>query len=379
LYTVLDRYGSSAELTEALYLFLISWYVYRATYYEHVLPRGGRWILLDELVKEQFMLRGLNAEKLFDEFKDVLQALKFSSKEIDLLIKMIERKYFRQLSELLKSRLSKLVEKDYELIESFSAHLFYVEGGRKHVDYGIFNRLKAILKEDFGRLYRGLVGSGLVLIHGYRSITPRKRILDHIGVLVPPWSFERLKKVFGEYLAKQEAEAKRIICELEEREVCPICGKPLLEGESFTTLFSFRIHHPRCYEEWKSKTYQILSSLPKTYVEVERKLIAEFQALNSIKGEYLCEVPVSSEVKFHPYIGMKRIDLVIRTENIDWIIEVEEVLNYTAIGQVLVYSILWGITHPGRQIIRGIVVDSSPDRDLVRAAKILGIKVFSRA
>ena len=68
---------------------------------------------------------------------------------------------------------------------------------------------------------------------------------------------------------------------------------------------------------------------------------------------------------------------MVRTGKVDWIIEVERELNYTAIGQVLVYSILWNIIHPGGRIVRGIVTKSAPDKDILNSARILGIKVFS--
>ena len=370
------KYVDNIEILEAFYLFLTSWYSYKATYYEIVLPKGGRWILLDGLAKEQLSSRNLNAGKYFEEFKNVLDSFKVKSEEVNLLIRIIEKKYSEQLGKLLRKRLVKLAKEDLDLIELFSAYLFYVEEGHGHLDYEIFDKLKAILRESFGKLYQNLINSGLVIIHGYRSITSRGEVVDHIGVLIPPWSFEYLKEVFGRYLAKQETEIRRIISELEEKRVCPICEE-LVKDDEFTTLFGFKVHYSKCYEIWRKRKQQLLPLLPETFTDIERELIAGFQALNVIKGDYLYEELVSSEEKLHPYIGMKRIDLVVRTGKVDWIIEVERELNYTAIGQVLVYSILWNIIHPGGRIVRGIVTKSAPDKDILNSARILGIKVFS--
>jgi len=202
---------------EALYVFLKSWYTYASTNFEMILPCGGKWIPLDDIVIMQLSLRGLEAESLFNEFKQVLQAFNISRSETETLINTIEASYSKELENLLRKRLSKLSESESELLEFFASYYFYVEEERNYLYYSIFDKLKNILGEDANKLYNILVGKGLVIIHGYRSITD-KRVIDHIGVYVPPWSRKYLKEKFDKYLAKQELKSKEIIQKLDEAE-----------------------------------------------------------------------------------------------------------------------------------------------------------------
>jgi len=280
------------------------------------------------------------------------------------------------MEELLLRRLSYLSKEDIELLRSFAAYYFYLEEAQRSINYDILDRLKEALELKASRLYEILVGSGLIIIHGYKSIVSRDKVVEHLGVYVLPWSHGYLKKKFSEYLAVQEDRAREIIRKLEEMKECTICGKIIAKGEKYTSLYGFKLHL-NCYETWKRRIGQILSSLPKIISEEERELVAEFYALGAIKGEYLYEQTIPLGRNLHPYIGERRIDLVIRTEDVDWIIEAEGELNYQAIGQALAYSILWSIAHPGRQVLKAALVGTAPE-DLMRVARILGIKVFSR-
>ena len=352
---------------EALYVFLKSWYTYASTNFEMILPCGGKWIPLDDIVIMQLSLRGLEAESLFNEFKQVLQAFNISRSETETLINTIEASYSKELENLLRKRLSKLSESESELLEFFASYYFYVEEGRNYLYYSIFDKLKNILGEDANKLYNILVGKGLVIIHGYRSITD-KRVIDHIGVYVPPWSRKYLKEKFDEYLAKQELKSKEIIQKLEEKKTCPVCGKNIVEDEEHTSVYGFNLHW-KCYEKWKRKVKNILPSLPETFSKEEKILIAEFQALEVIKGQYLYEQTVSEGKGTHPYIGKKRIDLVIKTKEADWVIEAEKELNYQALGQILVYSTLWQALNPKRQIVNAILVETVLGKDILKTAK----------
>lgn len=378
LHTLLNDFMKDPVKIELLYIFLVSYYQYYREYIEYVLPRGGRWILLKDLAYMQFKVRGANPEEVFSRLQNVMDTYGVSGREAYTIIRIIESKYSKMLEELIDKRLQRIGDEQGDLIRKFVAFVFFKENGRRNISWESFTKLEGVLgKDQFNELYKLLVSTGLVIVHGYRSITKRGPV-DHIGLTIPPWSYRYLKEVFKNYIGELEYASRKIISELEEEihKKCPICEKPIREGEKYVTIYKFNVHYDKCYRAWQERIRKIQCSLTSDY---ETVLAREFLALalGIIKGDYYCEVPVSKKLIYYPFISSRRIDLVIRTEDADWIIEVERELNYEAIGQVLAYAILWLMDHPDRKIVKAIVTESADD-ELLEVANILGIKVFSK-
>ncbi len=299
-----------------------------------------------------------------------------NSKEVHLLIKITETKYSNVLRELINKRISKIDNKQRDLLNKFVVYYFLVEDGRSEINWESFNKLREHLGEDdFNELYKLFLSRGLAIVHGYRSITSRG-VADHISLRIPPWSHRYFENLFKDYLAIHELASRKIIHELEEEVLskCPICGKPMYKGQKHTIVYGFKIHYDECYSVWLKKLKDIWCELTSAY---ETVLAKEFLALDVIKGSYFCEVPVSRKPIRYPFISSKRIDLVIRSNDVDWIIEVERKLNYEAIGQVLAYATLWRINNPHRKIVKAIITEYA-DEELLEVAKILNIKVFTK-
>lgn len=371
---ILREISKDPKILEAFYVFLVSYYQYYKQYVEYVAGRGGRWKLYKENVYKQLEERKLDPEKTFREFLNLLDSYNVVSAEATLLVNIIESEHYQELKNLLNLRMRELTDQERILVKKLANYVFLAEDGRQNIDWEAFNKLKALLgDEEFEKALKLFLCKGIIVLHGYRSITSRGAT-DHLAVKMPPWSHEYLRALFKEYLAENEVESKRLAAQLDEfKEMCPICRKSISGGQKHTSIFGYNVHL-KCYEEWLRRKVAIFCPLSS---EAEATLAREFLALGLIEGKVLCETPVSKNPSKYSFLGTKRIDLVIRSEDADWVVEVERDLNYEAIGQVLVYSTLWRINNPDRKIVKAIVCESA-EQEFLDVANILGIKVFHK-
>ena len=117
----------------------------------------------------------------------------------------------------------------------------------------------------------------------------------------------------------------------------------------------------------------------------EDDLIEYFISSGVIDGWYEREVKVGSKIIPMESDAFKHgraifdwrrsIDLVYYTRDHVWIIEAKRVLNFEAIGQVIVYSTLYAEEHPTEIVKMGIVCYSA-DEELIRACRKNGITIF---
>jgi len=141
----------------------------------------------------------------------------------------------------------------------------------------------------------------------------------------------------------------------------------------------------RLAHEDYSKESLLTDTSPQLFLLSENDLIEYFISSGVIDGWYEREVKVGSriismesDVFKHGraiFDWRRSIDLVYHTRDCVWIIEAKRVLNFEAIGQVVVYSTLYAEGHPTRIVKRGIVCYSA-DEELIRACKKNGITVF---
>lgn len=90
------------------------------------------------------------------------------------------------------------------------------------------------------------------------------------------------------------------------------------------------------------------------------------------------EVPTGSPeyMKAHAdAVSRKRIDAVGRTETELWIIEVKPYANMQAIGQVLVYEVLFSREFSMNLPSRKVIVAAKCDVDIIEAAARYGVKI----
>jgi len=158
---------------------------------------------------------------------------------------------------------------------------------------------------------------------------------------------------------------ERIEEEKKVRDACPICNREIFYGEKWTKVFG-RVFHASCFEN-KAGLFRPTDD--------ERSLGEMFKRLKIISGDYRWEVLVGEGKSVHPYLGKRRIDLVIQREDEDWVIEIERTLNYEAIGQVTTYEELWKERNPYRKVRKGIICFTAPE-DLLDVAKKKNIEVF---
>jgi hypothetical protein len=76
-------------------------------------------------------------------------------------------------------------------------------------------------------------------------------------------------------------------------------------------------------------------------------------------------------------ISRKRIDVVGRTENELWIIEVKPYANMQAIGQVLIYEDLFCREFELKLPTRTVIVASASDMDIIEGAAKYGVKIIT--
>jgi hypothetical protein len=76
-------------------------------------------------------------------------------------------------------------------------------------------------------------------------------------------------------------------------------------------------------------------------------------------------------------VSRKRIDVVGRTENEFWIIEVKPYANMQAIGQVLIYDDLLCREFELKLPTRTVIVASACDVDIIEAAAKYGVKLIT--
>jgi|YelNatPaOPRAMG01_1025707.scaffolds.fasta_scaffold115216_2 hypothetical protein len=98
-------------------------------------------------------------------------------------------------------------------------------------------------------------------------------------------------------------------------------------------------------------------------MSVDQKILAE------LGGSLLEEV----DVGIH---SDKHVDRVVVKDDIVYVIEVENELNYTAIGQALAYSVLYKQKYSEIREVRPVIACSKIDSDLKLACEKLGIKLI---
>ncbi|MGC9014009.1 MAG: hypothetical protein ACP5KW_06550 [Thermoproteota archaeon] len=98
-------------------------------------------------------------------------------------------------------------------------------------------------------------------------------------------------------------------------------------------------------------------------MDVDQKILAE------LGGSLLKEVDVG-------VYSDKHVDRVVVRSDAVYIIEVENELNYTAVGQALAYSVLYKQKYSERREVRPAIACSKIDLDLKFVCEKLGIKLI---
>ncbi|MEM2584973.1 MAG: hypothetical protein QXP99_05595 [Thermoproteota archaeon] len=75
--------------------------------------------------------------------------------------------------------------------------------------------------------------------------------------------------------------------------------------------------------------------------------------------------------------GRKMVDRIVVSDDVVYVIEIEDELNYIAIGQALVYSELYKQKYLEKREVKPVIVCSKMDLDLMFACEKLGIKVIN--
>jgi hypothetical protein len=346
------------EEIEVFYLFLKCYWKFWDMYIKAA-AYGSRHFPYKETIMEQLKLRGF--DEYFEEFKRLCRVHDLKGEKIDMVINYIENKYKNELEDLVRKRLESLTyERKY--LE------YLVDWCCSRNEFAInFDDFTDYMPKDETEGLRFLFRTGLLMLGGYTSLGSRDKVYHHDQCFVPLWVRPILQEIFKELSEVPEdieKELERIEEERKVRDVCPICNRKVFYGEKWTKVFG-RVFHASCF---KNRTGLLRPA-------DERSLGEMFKKLEIISGEYLWEVPVGEERYAHPYLGRRRVDLVIRTEDEDWIIEIERILNYEAIGQVTVYEKLWKERNPYRKVRRGIICFTA-SKDLLDVAKKENIEVF---
>jgi len=97
---------------------------------------------------------------------------------------------------------------------------------------------------------------------------------------------------------------------------------------------------------------------------IDEKILLE------LGGSLLREVDVGLRSK-------KLADRIVISDDVIYVIEVEDELNYTAIGQALVYSELYKQKYLEKREVKPVIVCSKTDLDLLFVCEKLNIKVIN--
>ena len=117
---------------------------------------------------------------------------------------------------------------------------------------------------------------------------------------------------------------------------------------------------------------------PVEHTGPEHELVEAFIASGFITGNFRREVRLGSQLsknKFGTFDWRKAADIVIESNNIDWIIEAKVRLTAQALGQALLYSDLYARENPHKVVRRGIVC-AETDEDIVPVCVHHDIAVF---
>jgi len=345
------------EKIEAFYLFLKCYW----KFWDVCIKIGDGRYPYRETVMEQLELRGF--DEYFDEFKRLCEVYDLKGEKIDAIISYIENKYKNGLENLVRKRLENITEDEREYLE----YLVDWCCSRDEFEIRYFDSFTDRMPKDKIEGVRFLFKNGLLMLGGYTTFGSRDKAYHHDYCFVPPWVRPILQEIFKE-LSEVPEDVEKVLERIEEekkvRDICPVCNKKVFYGEKWTKVFG-RVFHASCFEN----RVELLKPTD------ERSLGEMFKRLEIISGEYLWEVPIG-EVKYaHPYLGKRRIDLVIRREDEDWVIEIERTLNYEAIGQVTVYEKLWKERNPYRKVRKGIICLTA-SKDLLDVAKKENIEIF---
>ena len=344
------------EKIEAFYLFLRCYWKFWDMFYRDSDRYPHR-----ETVMEQLELRGF--DKSFEEFKRLCEVYELKGEKIEAVISYTENKYKNDLENLVRKRLEKITEDEREYLE----YLVDWCCSRDEFVIGYFESFTDRMPKDKIEGLRFLFRTGLLMLGGYRTIGSRDKAYHHDDCFVPLWVKPILQEIFKE-LSEVPEDVEKVLERIEEekkvRDVCPICNREIFYGEKWTKVFG-RVFHASCFEN-KAGLFRPAD---------ERSLGEMFKRLKIISGDYRWEVPVGEGKYAHPYLGKRRIDLVIQREDEDWVIEIERTLNYEAIGQVTAYDELWKEKNPYRKVRKGIICFTAPE-DLLDVAKKKNIEVF---
>lgn len=348
------------EKIEAFYLFLECYWKFWNMCIKTAVY-GGEKYPYRKTVIEQLKLRGF--DKSFGEFERLCKVYDLKGEKVYAVISYIENKYRDELENLVRKRLKNITEDERNYLE----YLVDWCCSRNEFVIGHFDNFANNMPKDKIEGLRFLFRTGLLMLGGYTTFGSRDKAYHHDYCFVPLWARPILQGIFKE-LSKVPEDVETVLGRIEEekkvRDVCPICNRKVFYGEKWTKVFG-RVFHASCFENR-------VGLLRPTD---ERSLGEVFKRLEIIPGEYLWEVSIGEDKYAHPYLGKRRIDLVIRTKDEDWVIEIERTLNYEAIGQVIVYENLWKERNPYRKVRKGIICFTA-SKDLLDVAKKENIEVF---
>ena len=116
--------------------------------------------------------------------------------------------------------------------------------------------------------------------------------------------------------------------------------------------------------------------------KTEASILERFIKSGVLKGKFEREVRVGRRIFEEEIEGRKAvfdwrksIDAVCHSEGETWILEVKRPLNYEALGEVIVYSVLYKNTHPSEKVRLGIVCEEV-DGEIAEACDNNGVSVF---
>lgn len=115
--------------------------------------------------------------------------------------------------------------------------------------------------------------------------------------------------------------------------------------------------------------------------KLETFVLQRFRELSPLKGSFETEVKigkgfvVKDKYGKETRVAQKSIDAVCHTSEEDWVLETKQTLNYTSIGEILVYDYLYKKLATGKSVKMGIVCEEV-DQELIEVCKSLGIVVF---
>jgi ribosomal protein L33 len=273
------------------------------------------------------------------------------------------------LENLTKKRIEKLNENERKYLEYLAN--WSILANKRHMNEKDFSDFTRNLSNEEEAL-KFFIKKGFLVQEDYISQPlGSNKIYHHPSYFIPSWVMPVLQETFEKLSKLQKEEVERLEKIKEEeamRRICPICNKEVLHEEE-KRAFGYTFHLS-CFKN------AIGEASPTT----EKSLGKIFEKLKILPGKYLREVPVGKSSLPHPYLGKRKIDLVIQGDNKDWIIEIkmrlDKAAGYSAIGQVVVYEMLWRKEHPNKKTKKGIICLSASE-ELLNAARIVGISVFS--